>query len=101
MDDEFVKMMEAVRERRYIKVTHGPIIKQSTDHVAVASDIFMDRDPVRTLFDFMAAEGLRVVDLFNRLDLDKSQSVSKQEFRDGMVVSDTRTVKWHRHCCIH
>jgi hypothetical protein len=80
-------MLEKIRDRRYVKISHGPIIKLSTDHVATVSDVFMDRDPVKTLFDFMAAEGLSVVDLFNRLDLDKSLSVSKKEFRDGMVVS--------------
>ncbi|XP_064638045.1 leucine-rich repeat-containing protein 74B-like isoform X2 [Lineus longissimus] len=85
VDVEFVQMLAEIRERRYIKVSHGPIIKLSTDHVAAISDVFMDRDPVKTLFDFMAAEGLRVVDLFNRLDEDKSMSVSKKEFRDGMV----------------
>ena len=41
----------------------------------------------------MEKDGLRIVDLFCRLDGDETWTVSREEFKEGILVSDADTCK--------
>lgn len=55
-----------------------PIIRQRT---------LRDYDPAMILFEYMKQENLRLIDLFRTFDTDSSQSVSKEELKEGFIVS--------------
>lgn len=56
------------------------------DGEASKDDGFSDMDPRELLVKLMEKDGLRIVDLFRRLDEDESWTVSRIEFRAGIVV---------------
>ena len=43
--------------------------------------------PMTVLMEYMRQQNFRLVDLFQKLDTDGSSSLSRKEFKDGMVVS--------------
>lgn len=45
------------------------------------------KDPIQLLKDYMEAQGLRLVDFFNKLDTDGSMSLSRAEFKDGILMA--------------
>ena len=45
------------------------------------------KDPIQLLKDYMEAQGLRLVDFFNKLDTDGSMSLSREEFKDGILMA--------------
>jgi len=44
-------------------------------------------DPMTMLRQYMEQQGLRLVDFFNKLDTDGSMSLSREEFRDGILMA--------------
>ena len=44
-------------------------------------------DPMMVLMEFMRIQNLRLVDLFTSLDKDGSKSLTRREFRDGLLVT--------------
>ncbi|XP_013386159.1 leucine-rich repeat-containing protein 74B [Lingula anatina] len=82
---EFVNFLEEMQKKRELVVKYGPIMGKN-DHRHYTSDAALGTtDPLEILFNFMTREGMRVVDLFNRFDTDGSSSVSRAEFRDGLL----------------
>ena len=58
-------------------------------HIAVVlqdEGIFLKEDPAMILMEYMRLKNLRLVDLFHCLDADKSNSLSRDEFRRGLLV---------------
>ena len=68
----------------------------SSNKKATLTDI---NDPRALLLELMERDGLRVIDLFQRLDEDRSWTVSKNEFKNGIMVSAFDTVIMLVICC--
>ena len=49
-------------------------------------DIFINDDPMIVLLELTRLKNLRLVDLFSSLDTDKSWTLSREEFSDGLMV---------------
>ena len=84
VDENFTKIHEEASKSRVLRVKHGRVIK-SVESVMTQSDGNDTIDPVKALYDYMAQEGYRVIDLFNRFDTDNSMSVTRDEFLTGLV----------------
>ena len=52
-----------------------------------ASDSFEKEDPMMVLMEFMRIKNFRLIDLFKSLDADGSHSLTRKEFKDGLLVS--------------
>ena len=50
-------------------------------------DAFINDSPMMVLMEFMRLQNLRLVDLFTCLDKDGSKSLTREEFRDGLLVT--------------
>ena len=85
MEKDFVSTLKRINETRPILVHHGHVIEKSTEVGGQASSLAY-LDPRILLFYVMEKEGMRVIDLFNKLDTDGSQSLSRAEFKEGLVV---------------
>jgi len=56
------------------------------------AEVIHSEQPVFILFDCMRMNNLRIVDLFHAFDRDRSNTLSRQEIRDGLLVSVLYTV---------
>ena len=57
---------------------------------------YINDDPLIVLMEYMRQRNMRLLDLFNSLDADGSKSLSREEFRQGLMV---RTI--HISCPIY
>lgn len=48
---------------------------------------FAKQDPVTILMEYIRLKNLRLVDMFRRLDGDNSKSISRDEFKSGLMVN--------------
>ncbi|KAH3713585.1 hypothetical protein DPMN_073377 [Dreissena polymorpha] len=86
INSEFLDALNELQKIRDIKVYHRylnnkkitPIIRERTLH---------DHDPAMVLFEYMKQENIRLIDLFRTFDTDFSQALTKDELRDGFIVS--------------
>ncbi|KAL4229910.1 hypothetical protein ACF0H5_010301 [Mactra antiquata] len=84
INPDFLDELDELLKKRAVKVYHRdpnkkkitPIIRQRT---------LKDYDPAMILFEYMKQENLRLIDLFRTFDTDSSQSVSKEELKEGFV----------------
>ena len=87
-------------------VKHGMILKNDDLGLRPQSDPFSLDDPMTVLMEFMRIRNLRLIDLFACLDKDGNKSLSREEFRDGLMVSyqvsnnapPLKNVKYHVIC---
>ena len=84
MDGRFLNMLNNLQETRPITVKHGMIMHQ--DLITKPQDDFLNDDPMMVLMEFMRLRNLRLVDLFTSLDTDGSKTLTRDEFRDGLLV---------------
>ena len=85
-----MKLKANLRESRAIVICHGIVMIKDALSV-VASEAFANEDPMMVLMEFMRLRNLRLVDLFASLDKDGSHSLTRNEFRNGLMV---RRVHW-------
>ncbi|XP_060551376.1 leucine-rich repeat-containing protein 74A-like isoform X2 [Ruditapes philippinarum] len=84
INPDFLDELDELLKIRQVRVFHRdpnkkkvtPIIRQRT---------LKDYDPAMILFEYMKQENLRLIDLFRTFDTDSSQSVSKDELKEGFV----------------
>ena len=50
--------------------------------------VFLNDNPLTVLMEYMRIMNLRPVDLFTSLDKDGSWSISRDEFKEGLMVGD-------------
>ncbi len=70
---------------RDFNVTYGVTIQYSGSPVSFAQQGISMQDPRAYIFKMLQQEGLRVVDLFLRMDEDGSRGVSREEFKNAII----------------
>ncbi len=78
-------MLAILRQSRLLKVEHGYVLTQDGGQ-SIEDQEFLNEDPMTVLMEFMRIQNFRLVDLFTSLDKDGSKSLTRQEFRDGLLV---------------
>ena len=78
--------MEEIKKTRNFSVIFGATVK-GTEPPKTDPNALDWRDPVIRMFKFMQDAGYRVIDLMKRLDKDRSLSVDREEFKQGLMVS--------------
>lgn len=76
---------ELTKVKTSVKVYHRDPNKKKITSIARQRTL-KDYDPAMILFEYMKQENLRLIDLFRTFDTDSSQSVSKEELKEGFVV---------------
>jgi hypothetical protein len=85
---DFVMKYEELRVKHHVFVKYGVVtpghakLDQNQDDTAA----FLNDDPMIVLMEYMRLQNLRLVDLFTSLDADGSNSLSREEFRCGLLV---------------
>ena len=84
-------LKELQKTRGDLNVEHGGTAGHhgDTDKADVKNKI----DPLQKLLDYVQKNNLRLLDLFQRFDKDKSMSVSREEFRKGIQVRDVNYIE--------
>ena len=91
VNNEFERILEVLQKKRVFRVDHGPVLRKGTDIERARDEMDLHRDPLTILFEYMKKENMRVIDLFQRLDADGSESVTREEFKSGLLVSSLRS----------
>ncbi|CAD5116070.1 DgyrCDS5000 [Dimorphilus gyrociliatus] len=76
-------VIEAEKARGELIVRHG-VVFGHTDTSQEATE-FVNDDPMMVLMEYTRQMNMRLVDLFTSLDADGSASLTRQEFRDGLL----------------
>ena len=85
MNQDFKDLREKVREKYpELQVKHG-----GTGPEGTAERIPRPRPtvpPVKRLLKFIEKNGLKLIDFFNSVDADHSMNVTREEFKNGIIV---------------
>ena len=94
VDEEFENIYKQMRQDRNIRVYHSGVTKPSgmvfTDELKINHELNYNNDPMTKLKKWAKEEGLRLIDVFQRFDKDKSGSVDHEEFIKGVKVRVAR-----------
>ncbi|CAH1778012.1 unnamed protein product [Owenia fusiformis] len=82
VDQKFVEYWRSMQTHRHLKVTHGTILRKMNRTSVEFEDTL---DPIMMLFEYMKQDNLRLVDLFHRLDTDKSSDIDSSEIQKGLM----------------
>lgn len=82
---EFEELTNTIMCSRDFNVTYGVTIQYSGSPVSFAQQGISMQDPRAYIFKMLQQEGLRVVDLFLRMDEDGSRGVSREEFKNAII----------------
>ncbi|OWF48961.1 hypothetical protein KP79_PYT12430 [Mizuhopecten yessoensis] len=88
VDEEFYSMADEMQAKGSFEVAHGPVIKRRDAKTNSAEAIDGNMDAVCELFKYMSDNNYRVIDLMKWLDKDNSMSVSRDEFKKGMITAE-------------
>lgn len=83
-------MVKQVQQSRIFKVKHEEAITLATsDQTREHDGTNLDRyDPLMVLFEYMKMDNLRVIDMFQFMDVRHREKLSKNDMRDGLNVRD-------------
>ncbi|XP_076446125.1 uncharacterized protein LOC143283730 [Babylonia areolata] len=86
VDLEFTQLVASAQETRVLRVRHEEAVTLATsdrkrEHEGTNLDRF---DPVTVLFEYMKLDNLRVIDMFQFMDVKKKDKLSKGNIRDGL-----------------
>ncbi|ELU04322.1 hypothetical protein CAPTEDRAFT_223898 [Capitella teleta] len=79
----FIEQLKVLRQTRKFDVKYDLVLNHSD--IGGDEEDFMNSEPMVVLMEYMRQKNMRLVDLFTRLDADGSKSLSRQEFKDGML----------------
>ena len=82
---DFLDSLDELLKIKTVKVHHRDPNKKKITPI-VRKRTLKDYDPAMILFEYMKQENLRLIDLFRTFDTDSSQSVSKEELKEGFLV---------------
>ncbi|CAH1801710.1 unnamed protein product, partial [Owenia fusiformis] len=81
---DFNKLLKQVRQTRiFVTVTGQELVGDLIEGEDDGLD--WNKDPRTVLFEYMKREGFRVIDLFKKLDTDNSNSLTRNEFKNGLL----------------
>ena len=87
VDESFLGLYDELKQTRKLEIKHGPTMSHSMDLDRLkAGDDDDKTDPRELLVKIMEKDGLRVIDLFRRIDDDASWTLSREEFKAGIKV---------------
>ncbi|KAL8605545.1 hypothetical protein ACOMHN_031482 [Nucella lapillus] len=88
VDSNFLALLDTVQEKRPLAVRHGVPLRHD-DVTPGRHPVVLDTDdPVTILFEFMRQKNLRLIDLLHNLDKDNSDTLSREELRNGLLNID-------------
>ena len=94
VDEEFDNIYQELRKERTIQVFHSGVAKASgmvfTDELKIDHELNYNNDPMTKLKKWAKDQGLRLIDIFQRFDKDKSGSVDHEEFINGVKSCDVQ-----------
>ncbi|XP_064637208.1 leucine-rich repeat-containing protein 74A-like [Lineus longissimus] len=79
----FAEKLSELRTKRKFDIKHGIVLEEKEGRKD--QDDFNNEDPMMVLMEFMRLRNLRLIDLFVSLDADGSQSLEREEFREGLL----------------
>ena len=86
MDNTFISILEKIRKSRPLEVSHGNLLRKDDGGGNQGNTGYIEGDPMMVLMEFMRLQNLRLVDLFAVLDTDGSKTLTRKEFREGLMV---------------
>lgn len=86
VDSDFVSLLEEIKESRQLDVVYGIELRHDELPKSERSLVIDTDDPVTILFEYMKQRNLRLIDLLHNLDKDHSDTVSRDEFQQGLKV---------------
>ena len=90
--DKFEKLYKEMKQRRSpFEVIYGYVWdteRAGITHTDINDDEkdLIDEDPLTVLFEYARLQNFRLLDMFVILDRDKSGSLDKNEFKEGLEV---------------
>ncbi|XP_064618514.1 leucine-rich repeat-containing protein 74B-like [Lineus longissimus] len=85
IDGQFSDLLDKIQSRRILQVSPGISTRRARLPSIRKFSIFDLDDPMMVLFEYMKQQQFRLIDLFHTLDDDDSRSLTKEEFRDGLL----------------
>lgn len=82
---DFIQLWDEIKAKRSLplRIQYGAVVKSTTTSKGDLNIIDW-RDPVMRMFKYMHDKGYRVIDLLKRLDRDRSLTVDRLEFKQGL-----------------
>ncbi|XP_064609174.1 leucine-rich repeat-containing protein 74A-like [Liolophura sinensis] len=84
VDQRFLSALKDLQTQRPVKVTHGHIVSGLDPQMSLGPEVMNTDDPLLLLFEYTKGRNLRLIDLFKSLDKDKSETITRGEFRNGL-----------------
>lgn len=91
VNGKFAEQLQELQKKRNLKVIHGMVWQTNRETLGSLDDDedenqLINEDPLLVLMEFARLSNFSLVDLFNKLDEDKSGSLSRDEFIKGLEV---------------
>ncbi|XP_053400808.1 leucine-rich repeat-containing protein 74A-like [Mercenaria mercenaria] len=84
INSDFLDELDELLKVRQVRVYHRDPNKKKITPI-IRKRTLKDYDPAMILFEYMKQENLRLIDLFRTFDTDSSQTVSKDELKEGFL----------------
>nr|XP_011456611.2 leucine-rich repeat-containing protein 74A isoform X3 [Crassostrea gigas]XP_034299847.1 leucine-rich repeat-containing protein 74A isoform X3 [Crassostrea gigas] len=88
VDEEFLTLLDDIQSTKSLEVVYGHVIKRENGRGRKGDGIDGNLDAVYELYKYMSEHNYRVIDLMKWLDKDGSMSVSRDEFKRGMMTAE-------------
>ncbi|XP_076446324.1 uncharacterized protein LOC143283834 [Babylonia areolata] len=88
VDSTFLALLDSVQEKRPLAVRYGVPLRHDDITPGTHPVVLDTDDPVTILFEFMRQKNLRLIDLLHNLDKDNSDTLSRDELRNGLLNID-------------
>ena len=86
VDSDFVTLLKEVQKTKPIEVIYGNLFRHDDIRKGDVVRVLDTDDPIAVLFEYMKQKNLRLIDLLHNLDRDHSDTLSRDEFQQGLSV---------------
>ncbi|XP_048778553.2 leucine-rich repeat-containing protein 74B-like [Ostrea edulis] len=84
VDRDFVDLLEKIQKQRHLVCNYGNTLRHDEIKKGDVTRVLDTDDPVTVLFEYMKQKNLRLIDLLHNLDRDHSDTISRDEFQQGL-----------------